>query len=140
MNFTLDILRDYSNATPRDLARLRGNKRTVIQMLRRISDIRLMQLNENESGTQIEIAFHTDCQIFCTNNDRRLGNPLLDHIGVLKALYKDAKELNETYKGIEKDLPVELKVLLEEETLPDDDGGFFWMARKPSTGGSEASP
>ena len=139
MSFTLDILRDYTDATPRDLARLRGNKRTILQQLLRTSRIRLEQLKQTENVNQIEIDFHTDSTNFCITNEHRLSDPQLGHIGALTALYRDAKGLNETYKGIEKDLPIEFRELLEEEILPAEDGRLLGMPRKPSVHELEAT-
>ncbi|KAI9689747.1 MAG: hypothetical protein M1822_009629 [Bathelium mastoideum] len=118
MEFLLEHSKDYTNATGRDLAKLRGAKRTILQMLRKACEVHLVELTKSLEPSHLGVAFCNECKEYCAINDRRLGDPDFDSVIALKALYKDVKTINTKFGFVNTGLPAEFKELLEEEMLP----------------------
>ena len=117
------VPQDYTHTTSRDLARVRGDKRTFLQLLRRMSIARLADFvrehQRNPSGNhkahKVDIAFLQDCKEACIINDRRLGDPDMDHLVALKALCDDVKALDDKYRPLGAKFGNDFEELVEQE-------------------------
>ncbi|KAL9094754.1 MAG: hypothetical protein Q9165_003025 [Trypethelium subeluteriae] len=107
--------RDLSQYSPRDLARLRGKKRSGLQILRRACHTRLQLVGQILDSSPLKIAFCQECKELCFANDQRLGDPNMEGITALELFAKELKALCVKYEEMKEDFPDELKRLVMEE-------------------------
>lgn len=114
----------------RNLARLRGEKRTAIQALRHHCETRLVQLaKEDQERNAVfgEIAFCRETQDYCAINDRRLGDPRFESVAALRALLRDFAALDFKYRLI---IPELLPPEFDEFVVKEEEGGGYVVDRE----------